>query len=264
MTGSVVSRKSVSEPHCCHLLFSPRAFLLMGFPLFSSQSFSSDVFLPCSQFHPCSFVSSHFSSLFCLTPCLSFVSLSVSLFPLFVSVFLSSRQMAGLWVMVRCLGGVVAYRVEGYTAVRENPCLSLFSFSVFTLSQTCALSARRTHTVLSPWHSCCASAVYTYIYMCVCVCVCVCLLTEWGFVERDGPQSGAGNRLESEPPCPDSLISSLIHGLTAGSTRAHTHLHKDTHRASSKVQKETKGVHTDTLMLAQTPAHVTTEGRFND
>lgn len=142
--GSVVSRKSVCEPHCCHLLLSPHTFLLMGFPLFSFQSFSSAFFLPCSLFHPCSFVlfSSHFSFLFWLIPARLgvFHYVSVSLFPLFASVSLSSRQMAGLWVMVRCLGGVMAYRVEGYTAVRENPCLlcfscrSLFSFSVFTLS----------------------------------------------------------------------------------------------------------------------------------
>lgn len=72
--------------------------------------------------------------------------------------------------------------------------------------------------------------------------MCVCLLTEWGFLRRDGPQSGAGNRLESEPSCPDSLISSLIHGLTAGSTRAHTHRHRRTHTytVSSKVQNERK------------------------
>lgn len=55
------------------------------------------------------------------------------------------------------------------------------------------------------------------------ICVCLRLLTEWGFVEGNCTQSGTGNRLESEPPCPDSLISSLIHGLTAGSTRTRRH-----------------------------------------
>lgn len=98
----------------------------------------------------------------------------------------------------------------------------------------CSLCQRYTHSPESLAYLLCLSGVY--------ICVCMCLLTEWGSVERDSPQSGAGNRLESEPLCPDSLISSLIHGLTAGSTRAHTHTHTQTHphKASSKVQKETK------------------------
>lgn len=65
--------------------------------------------------HPFVLHSSHFSLRFCLISNFSLCLLfSGSLFPLLIRV--SSRQMAGLGVMVRCLGGLMAYRVEACTA----------------------------------------------------------------------------------------------------------------------------------------------------
>lgn len=101
--GSVVSRKCVSEPHCCRMLTSP-----------VSSSFRQP-FFPCRLPHPFVLHSSHFSFRFCLTSNFSlYLLFSVSLFPLLIPV--SSRQMAGLGVMVRCLGVFMAYRVEACIA----------------------------------------------------------------------------------------------------------------------------------------------------
>lgn len=153
-----------------------------------------------------------------------FCSISVSLFPLLIPVPLSSRQMAGLGVMVRCLGGVMAYRVEGYTAKDTQP--ERIPVSLLSATFLCSPSL----SLHFPKHVLSLPDVDTQSWVLGlpavpqrCIHMCVCLLTEWGFVERDSPQSGAGNRLESEPPCPDSLISSLIHGRSAGSTRAQRH-----------------------------------------
>lgn len=156
----------------------------------------------------------------------------------------------------------------GRHPVTESPCLlclscppSVLLLCLYTFLNMCSLCQTYTCSPESLAFLLCLSGVY------ICVCMCVCLLTEWGFVERDSPQSGAGNRLESEPPCPDSLISSLIHGLTAGSTRTHIYTHTLVHRHTQSQLQGPIGderVHRDTLMLAQTPATVRTEGKFND
>ncbi len=137
----------------------------MGFLLFQLSSGFRQPSLPCSLLHPnfCSsflIFLSYFISLLALLYVLR--SPSVLLLPLLILVPQSSRQMAGLRVMVRCLGGAMAYRMKGYCErhpVRGSRLFfnSLSSFSVFTLFlNMCSLCARRTHTVPSPWPSCCA------------------------------------------------------------------------------------------------------------
>lgn len=222
----------------------------MGFPFFCFQSFSSAFFplQPASPLFVCStFLFSYLVLSHPLTPFFVFL-FRLSLLPPSISVSSSSSgQMAGLRVTVCCLGGVTAYRAVGYISEDILPRRLCFPYilhlCLYTLPTLRSLCQMYTQTFSSPWPSCWVSAVYTYS-------MCMRLLTEWGFVERDGPQSRAGNRLESEPACPDSLISSLIHGLTAGSTRAHTFT--DTHTQCQLQGPKGEGkVHTSTLELAQ-------------
>lgn len=112
--GSVVSRTSVSKPHCCHLLLSSHTFLLMGFPFYIFQLFSS-AFFPRRLLHPCSFVlvSSYFSVSLSVSLCLSFcLLLTVPTLNFSFSVFQTDGRSRGHG---EGLGGVMAYRVEGYT-----------------------------------------------------------------------------------------------------------------------------------------------------
>lgn len=217
--GSVVSRKCVGVSLLPH---APLSTYLVSFHSFSSAFF----FPPAASFTLLFYVPLIFLSDFVSLPASLFIfcSISVSLFPLLIPVPLSSRQMAGLGVMVRCLGGVMAYRVEGYTAKDTQPERIPVSLLSATFLSSPSLSLHFPKHVLSLPDVDTQSWVLGLLAVPQrCIHMCVCLLTEWGFVERDSPQSGAGNRLESEPPCPDSLISSLIHGRSAGSTRAQRH-----------------------------------------
>ena len=161
----------------------------MGFPLLSFKSLSSALFSPCSLLHPSSFVllSLHFSFLLCFSSCLHFclAPVSFSLFPLLIPFSLSSRQIAGLGVMVRCLGRSLVYRVV-YTANVFFPCLSLFSFSLDTFLNMCSLCQTCTHSPESLAFLLCLSGVY------ICVCVCVCVFADrMGFCgETQPPESG--------------------------------------------------------------------------
>lgn len=114
--GSVVSRKCVGVSLLPH---APLSTYLVSFHSFSSAFFSP----PAASFTLLFYVPLIFLSDFVSLPASLFIfcSISVSLFPLLIPVPLSSRQMAGLGVMVRCLGGVMAYRVEGYTAKDTQP-----------------------------------------------------------------------------------------------------------------------------------------------
>lgn len=120
--GSVVSRKCVSEAPLS------TCFSSHGFPAFQFQVVFVSLISTCSLLHPSSFVllSLHFSFLLCLASCLHFclAPVSVSLFPLLIPLSLSSRQIAGLGVMVRCLGRLMVYTVV-YTA-KERKSLSFF------------------------------------------------------------------------------------------------------------------------------------------
>lgn len=106
--------------------------------------------------------------------------------------FSSSRQMAGLEVMVRCQGGVMAYRVEccifediqprSYSIVFASAELSsscLYAvLSMCSLCQTCTLIPESLAFLLR------LSGVNMQN-----VCAeCVCLLTELGFVEKQPPE----------------------------------------------------------------------------
>lgn len=157
-------------------------------PFFSFQSFSSAFSLR-SLLHTLSFVLalSHFSVSLTASLCVS-----VSQFPFLISVSVSSRQMAGLGVTVRCLGGVMTYRVVGYTSMLVFS--SLFSSLCFL--NMCSLCQR--YTVLSPWPSCCACAcvgVCTCVHVCMrkCVCMHVCMHADrMGFCGETAPRVGQG------------------------------------------------------------------------
>lgn len=164
-----------------------------GFPLPSFQWFSSAPFLPLQTASLTSFVLLSPSS---FTPTLRLIPFSGVLFrfcdvvPDLVSVSPSSRQMADLGVMVRCLGGVDSLQGEGFyisrRSVRENPCLlSVFSFP------RCYTLRTSLHTVRSPWPSSCVSSVHTYV--CVFVLVCVCLFSDrMGFCGDTAPRVRLG------------------------------------------------------------------------
>lgn len=141
--GSVVSRKSVSKPHCCRSLLSPHTFVLHGFPPFSFSSRFHQPFSPRGLLHPCSFVlvSSYFSVSLSLSLCLSFcLILTVPALHFCFSVFQTDGRSRGHgegsgWGDGLQGGGLYC----GRHPVREIPgllCfsyLSLFSFSVLTL-----------------------------------------------------------------------------------------------------------------------------------
>lgn len=141
--------------------------------------------------HPFVLHSSHFSLRFCLISNFSLCLLfSGSLFPLLICV--SSRQMAGLGVMVRCLGGLMAYRVEACTAkdIQSEDILSSLPsatspssplLSLHFLKHVLSLPDGHTHSPESLASLLGLSGVY----------ICVCLLTEWGFCgERQPPEWG--------------------------------------------------------------------------
>lgn len=140
--------------------------------------------------HPFVLHSSHFSLRFCLISNFSLCLLfSGSLFPLLIRV--SSRQMAGLGVMVRCLGGLMAYRVEACTAfIQSEDILSSLPsatspssplLSLHFLKHVLSLPDGHTHSPESLASLLGLSGVY----------ICVCLLTEWGFCgERQPPEWG--------------------------------------------------------------------------
>lgn len=204
---SIVLRKSITVPHCCYFLLSPHSFLLMGFSLFQFPDIFVS-FFPCSLFHPCSFVlgSFNFSFLFCLTPCLSLCHsfcpcLSVSSLNLCFSLPLPDRwQVSGSWWGVWVGWWPTGWRVILLQTSSHRESLSPFFF-FFKLPLTSLLlcfhtfpkhvlsvSARCIHTVLSPWASYCASAVYT-VYVCVCICVCWQKGVLWG---ETAPRVGQG------------------------------------------------------------------------
>lgn len=106
-------------------------------PFSVSSGFRQPVFSPCRQLHSLHLF--YFPPRPSLLLCDLFLSLFGVLFsfcdvvPDLVSVSPSSRQMADLGVMVRCLGGVDSLQGEGFyisrRSVRENPCpLSVLSF----------------------------------------------------------------------------------------------------------------------------------------
>lgn len=174
-----------------------------GFPLFSFQSFSSAHFSPCRRLHPLHLF--HFPPIFHSHFCDSFLS-SVSgvLFrlcdtvPDLISVSLSSRQMADLGVMVRCLGGVDSLQGGGFYIsrhpVREKP--SLLSASASSLCSS-SLSLHTSnffpHSNESLAFQLCIISVYICVWVCVFVPLCVCLFSDrMGFCGETAPRVRLG------------------------------------------------------------------------
>lgn len=110
-----------------------------------------------------------------------FCSVSKSLFPF------PDRWRLG--VVVRCLGGAMAYRAEGYAAKEHPRCLlslqppppSVLLYRLYTFLNMCPTCRTNTHCPESLAFLLRPSVLYA--------CLCVCLLTEWGFcVERRPPE----------------------------------------------------------------------------
>lgn len=127
--------------------FSPRGFPLSQFPV---------IFITLSSLSPSLSCSSFFSR---LALC-SFVFFRLSLSPLLPSSS-SCRQMAGLWVMVRCQGGVVAFRVDAAEDIQlcpEHPSPSPSRACALPGRRACSVQSRPAVSLQSHTYSLCAFA----------------------------------------------------------------------------------------------------------
>lgn len=167
-----------------------------GFPLFSFQSFSSAHFFPCRQLHPVHlfYFPPILRSYFTTSSFLLFGVLSslCDIVPDLISVSPSSRQMADLGVMVRCLGGVDSLQGGGFYIsrhpVRENP--SLLSASSLRSS---SLSLHTSNFFPNSNESLAFQLCISSVYMCVSLCLCVCLFSDrMGFCGDTAPRVRLG------------------------------------------------------------------------